>query len=106
MKKFVVFTLVMALAAAMLTGCGCMNTKADVPTLPTNGEASKPTQATQAPTTEAPTVATTLPTTVPTESTADTTGPVEGAMDDILGTESTMDATVPGRSVGPRITGR
>jgi len=89
MKKFAIFTLVLALGAAMLTGCGCMNTNADVTTLPTNGETVTPSRPTSAPTT----MPTTAPTTeAATEGTTDTTGTLEGAMDDILG-GSTDDAT-------------
>jgi PBP1b-binding outer membrane lipoprotein LpoB len=104
MKKFAIFTLVLALGAMMLAGCGCMNTKPEVPTLPTNGETTSPTLATQAPTTEAATMPTTMATTAPSESGTDTTGPLEGAMDDITGTDGANgnagDTTVPGRSGG------
>jgi hypothetical protein len=45
-----------------------------------------------------------MATTAPSESGSDTTGPLEGAMDDILGTDgangNTGDTTVPGRSGG------
>ena len=119
MKKFAIFTLVLALGAMMLVGCGCMNTETDVPTLPTNGETTAPTQA---PTTEAATMPTTMATTAPSESGTDSTGTLEGAMDDILGTDgangssgsngnggsngNTGDTTVPGRSGGRMMPGR
>lgn len=100
MKKFGIITLTLALSAALLVGCGCMNTNADVTTLPTNGETVTPSRPTTAPTTMPTTAATTESTPESTnESTADTstgtgesTGALEGAMDDILG-GSTDDAT-------------
>ena len=93
MKKFAIFTLALSLAASLLAGCGCMNTAEDVTTLPTNGETVTPsTQMTTAPTTMPTTAATTEVATDATTGTADTTGPVEGAVDDILG-GSADDAT-------------
>ncbi len=108
MKKLLILTLALSLCAAMLVGCGCMNTDNNVPTLPTNGETSSPTtRPTTAPTTEPTTAPTTMPTTeAPTETatdgTTDTTGPMEGAMDDILGgsTDDATTATGTGRSGG------
>ena len=70
MKKFVILSLALALSATMLTGCGCMNTNADVTTLPTNGETS-------APTTRPTTAPTTVPTTAPTEPEEPTTAPTD-----------------------------
>lgn len=108
MKKFAILTMALSLAAAMLVGCGCMNTNVDVTTLPTNGE-------TVTPTTHVTTAPTTMPTTVPhtteTHATAptDTTGTLEGAMDDIVGgtTDNTTAPADAGRSRtrgnGPRI---
>ena len=91
MKLFVIFTLVLVLGAAMLTGCGCMNTNPDVTTLPTNGETVTPTRPTTAPTT----MPTTAPTTeAATETTMDTTGPLESAIDDMTGTAGT-DGSAP-----------
>lgn len=110
MKKFAILTIALCLSAMLLVGCGCMNTNADVTTLPTNGEMTKPTTApSTAPSTEATTMPTTIPTTSATEDTgssgdtgsaSESTGTLEGAMDDIMG-GSTDDATVstdPGRS--------
>ena len=90
MKKFALLTLSLCLSAALLVGCGCMNTKADVPTLPTNGEMTTPT--TQMPATAPSSAPSTVPTTMATEAPTESTGPVEGAMDDIMG-GSTDDAT-------------
>ena len=88
MKKFVILSLALALSAYMLTGCGCMNTNADVTTLPTNGETSAPTtRPTTQPTTEPTTMATTQPT--------ETTVPIEsgnGPMDPGMTTETTDSA--------------
>ncbi len=106
MKKFAILTIALCLSAVLLVGCGCMNTNADVPTLPTNGEMSKPTTA---PSTAPSTEATTMPTTAATEDTGSTgdtgatsesTGPMEGAMDDILGgsTDDATDSSGAGRS--------
>jgi hypothetical protein len=92
MKKFVIFTLALALGAMTLVGCGCMNTSTNVPTLPTNGETSRPTQATQPSASTETTAATTVPTTGSTEAATESTGTLEGAMDDILG-GSTDDTT-------------
>ena len=90
MKKFAILTLALCMSAVLLVGCGCMNTKADVPTLPTNGETSAPSRPeTTAPSTVAPT---TMPTTAATDVPTESTGTMEGAMDDILG-GSTDDAT-------------
>ena len=92
MKKIAILALVICLGAFMLVGCGCMNTKADVPTLPTNGESSEPSRPeTTVPSTAAPT---TMPTTAATEAPTESTGMMEGAMDDIMG-GSTDDATGP-----------
>lgn len=109
MKKFVIFALTLALGASLLVGCGCMNTNADVTTLPTNGETSEPTRATTAPTTMPTTAPTTEATTEASSDPTDTTGTLEGAMDDIVG-GSTDDTTMPqdaGRSRsggnGPRM---
>lgn len=106
MKKFAIFTLVLVLGASMLVGCGCMNTNADVTTLPTNGETVTPTtRPTTAPTTEATTMPTTAATTESTTDTApDTTGALEGAMDDIAG-GSTDDATQPAEAGRSRRSG-
>ena len=101
MKKFAIFTLTLALGAALLTGCGCMNTTADVTTLPTNGE-------TVTPTTRPATAPTTVPATRPgvdsTESTGNTvpgtTGTMEGTMDEILGGSADDATTGNGRSGG------
>ena len=69
MKKFALLTLTLSLCAAMLVGCGCMNTQADVTTLPTNGETSSPTTR---PTTAPTTAPTTMPTTqAPTDASTD-----------------------------------
>ena len=87
MRKFAIFTLVLALGAVLLVGCGCMNTETDVPTLPTNGETVTPTHATQAPSTEATTMPTTMPTTGATDGSTDSTGAMDGTMDSILGTD-------------------
>ena len=101
MKKFAILTLALALSCVMLVGCGCMNTNADVTTLPTNGETSAPTRATTEPTTQATTMPTTQPQTEPSSEngtdttggdTTESTGALEGAMDDIMG-GSTDDAT-------------
>ena len=90
MKKFAILTIALCMSAMMLVGCGCMNTKADVPTLPTNGESSEPSRPeTTVPSTAAPT---TMPTTAATEMPTESTGMMEGAMDDIMG-GSTDDAT-------------
>lgn len=108
MKKLALLTLSLCMCAVMLVGCGCMNTNADVTTLPTNGELTRPSTA---PSTVPTTAATTTPTSAPTEDTAttgetgavmDTTGPVEGAVDDILGssTADTSGANGTGRSRG------
>ena len=110
MKKFAILTIALCLSAMILVGCGCMNTNADVTTLPTNGEMTKPTTApSTAPSTEATTMPTTMPTTAATEDTGSTgdtgatsesTGPMEGAMDDILGgsTDDATDSSGAGRS--------
>ena len=96
MKKFAILGLALCLSAAMLVGCGCMNTDTDVPTLPTNGETATPTRPeTTAPTTAVTTAPTTMPTTGATEAPTDTTGPLEGAMDDILGGSTDDAGTVP-----------
>ena len=96
MKKFAIFTLTLSLCCALLVGCGCMNSKAEVPTLPTNGEAGSTTHATQAPTTQPTTIPTTQPSSAATDATVQTTGPVDGtmdgAMDEIMG-GSADDAT-------------
>ncbi len=108
MKKFAILTLALSLSAAMLMGCGCMNTNAEVTTLPTNGETATPTAR---PTTAPTTMPTTVPHTTETHATSptDTTGTLEGAMDDIVG-GSTDNTTTPGdagrsrtRGNGPRI---
>lgn len=106
MKKFAILTLAFALGASLLAGCGCMNTGADVTTLPTNGETASPATL---PATAPTTMPTTVPTTeVPGDTIPDTTGTLEGAMDDVVG--GTADnTTVPdvGRSRtygnGPRM---
>ena len=106
MKKFAILTLALSLCAAMLVGCGCMNTNADVTTLPTNGETVTPTAR---PTTAPTTAPTTMPTTASTEAPTDTTGTLEGAVDDIVGgsTDNTTGPADAGRSRsrgnGPRI---
>lgn len=101
MKRYAILTLALAICGAMLVGCGCMNSGADVTTLPTNGETSMPaTRPTTAPTTMPTTAPATMPTTLPetqeTEvSPTDTTGALEGAIDDITGNppDSTDTAT-------------
>lgn len=104
MKKFAILTIALCFSALLLVGCGCMNTNADVTTLPTNGEMTKPTTApSTAPSTEATTMPTTMPTTAATEDTgtaSESTGPLEGAMDDIMGgsTDDATNATDAGRS--------
>lgn len=104
MKKLLILTMALSICAAMLVGCGCVNTDTNVTTLPTNGETATPsTQMTTVPTTAPTTAPTTMPTTeAPTEASSDTTGPVEGAMDDILGgsTDDATTATGAGRSRG------
>ena len=110
MKKFAVLTIALCLSAMMLTGCGCMNTNADVTTLPTNGETASPTAATTMPTaptvTESSSEATVDPTISSGNSAAtESTGMIEGAMDDIMG-GSADDATQPtgaGRNRGRMI---
>lgn len=66
MRKYTILALALALCGAMLVGCGCMNSGAEMTTAPTTAST------TTAPTTSAPTTqATTMPTTMPeTESTA------------------------------------
>lgn len=102
MKKFAILTIALCLSAIVLVGCGCMNTNADVTTLPTNGEMTKPTtapstQPSTAPSTAATTEPATMPSTGASETPSESTGPLEGAMDDIMG-GSTDDATLPGGS--------
>lgn len=103
MKKFAILTIALCMSAIMLVGCGCMNTNAEVTTLPTNGELTKPTTV---PSTAPSTEPATMPTTAATENTVipgdtgmatESTDTIEGAVDDILG-GSTDDAT--GRSRG------
>ena len=97
MKKFAFLTLTLCLCTVLLVGCGCMNTSADVTTLPTNGELTRPTTA---PSTAPSTTAATMPSSAPTQDTgssaetgaSESTGPLEGAMDDIMG-GSTDDAS-------------
>ena len=63
MKKYAIFALALVLTVALLTACGCSNSKPAVTqpsTLPPT------TGATLMPTTEATTMPTTMPTTVPT----------------------------------------
>lgn len=99
MKKMICLALALSLCAAMLVGCGCMNTNPATTTLPTNGETAAPsTKATTVPTTEP----TTMPTTQATEAPTDTTGTLEGAMDDIMGgsTDDATESTGAGRSRG------
>ncbi len=101
MKKFAILTLALSLSAAMLVGCGCMNTGSDVTTLPTNGETASPTtHATTAPATMPSTMATTE---AATDASTDTTGTLEGAMDDIMGgsTDDATTAPMEGRSRSP-----
>lgn len=107
MKKFAILTLALCLSAMMLAGCGCMNTNADVTTLPTNGESSAPTAATTMPTTAPSTESTSE---APTDATMDSgstditesTGMIEGAMDDIMGgsADDATESTGAGRSRG------
>lgn len=64
MKKYTFLALTLVLCGAMLVGCGCMNSNAEMTTAPT-------TKPTTVPTTAATTEATSAPTTMPeTESTA------------------------------------
>lgn len=101
MKKIAILTLALCMSAVLLVGCGCMNTKADVPTLPTNGESTAPSRPeTTAPSTVAPT---TMPTTAATDVPTESTGMMEGAMDDIMGgstDDATGDTGVTGRNRG------
>ena len=64
MKRYSIFVLVLVLTAAIMTGCGCRNTKPmnTVPTTVPTTEATKPT-----------TPPTTVPTTAPTKATESTT---------------------------------
>lgn len=122
MKKFILLALALAACCAVLVGCGCMNTDADVTTLPTNGETSTPpTRPSTVPTTEATTMPQTEPShdTVPEtgsedfmnptggDSTEDT-GMLEGAMDEIMGgsNDDSTETTGAGRSRGRMMPGK
>lgn len=95
MKRYTALALVMVLCASLLVGCGCSGNVA-VTTQPTTRPTTAPsTAATTAPTTAPTTQPATRPATDPTTDPTDTTG---GIMDDITGTEGTMDTdrgTVP-----------
>lgn len=82
MKKLYAFFAATVLTLALFTGCGCRNS-APAPTT----EATMPTMATTAPTTEATTQPTTEMTTAPTDATIeDGNGPI--STDSTAGTES------------------
>lgn len=89
MKKYTLLALTLALCGAMLVGCGCMNSKPQVTTVPTTMPP------TIAPTTAATTEATTVPTTMPeTEPTA-----MDGSTNETAGENGIVD-TEPSGTAG------
>ena len=78
MKKFTMLFLVLVLAAAVFTGCGCRNSQPMNTTVPTTMPTTAPTtMPTTVPTTEATTVPTTMATEPSTEATIeDGNGPI------------------------------
>lgn len=94
MKKTCAILAVMVLTVSLFTGCGCRNSA------PANtSEATMPTMATSAPTTEMTTEATTQPTTAPTEATIeDGNGPI--STDSTNTTDTTESGNARSRSGG------
>lgn len=101
MKHIAIAVVALVMAAAMLTGCGCMNSDATYPTiLPTT---PKPTQQATAPSSAPSTAATTAPTampSMPSSAPTDTTTPTAGA-DGVVPETTTAANGARGRSHTP-----